>query len=325
MKRRAFIAGLGGAAAWPVVARAQQRAVPVVGYLATGPANPNARFETAFRKGLSSTGYTEGQNVTIEYRWAEGQYDRLPKLAADLVERRVAVIHAGGLVSALAAKAASSTTPIVFNVGADPVKAGLVSSFNRPGGNLTGISALIESLGPKRLGLLNELLPKASVIGVLANAGNPTAEAQVAEIKAAAQTIAQQLFVVSLRDKNDLDTEFSYLARGRVGALLVVPDPVLIDNRAQIVALAARYAIPTIYPVRDFVEVGGLASYGTDLADASREGGVYTGQILHGAKPGDLPVVQAVKLELIFNLKTAKSLGLEIPPQLLARADEVIE
>jgi putative tryptophan/tyrosine transport system substrate-binding protein len=325
MRRREFIGVVGGTAAWPLVARAQQASIPVVGYLATGPANPNTRFETAFRKGLSSTGYTDGKNVAIEYRWAEGQYARLPKLATDLVERGVAVIHAGGLVSALAAKAASSTTPIVFNVGADPVKAGLVASFNRPGGNLTGVAGLIEALGPKRLGLLNELLPKVPVIGVLANASNPTAQTQVEEIKAAAQTIARQLYVVSVRDKNDLDTDFTILAQDGVGALLVVPDPVLIENRAQIVALAARHAIPAIYPVRDFADAGGLVSYGTDLADAMRQGGVYTGEILRGAKPSDLPVVQSVKLELIINLKTAKALGLEIPPQLLARADEVIE
>jgi putative tryptophan/tyrosine transport system substrate-binding protein len=326
MRRREFIGVLGGAAAWPVVAWGQQPAIPVIGYLSSGPANANPKFQEAFRRGLSEQGYNEGRNVTIEYRWADNHYDRLPALASDLVSRRVSVIVGNGLVSSLAAKKETDTIPIVFNIGADPIKSGLVTSFNRPNANATGVAALIESLGPKRLGLLHELLPNVGVVGILFNANNPTAEAQVEEIKEAARSIALSPQVVSVHDRGEnLEEAFSILNQQRAGALLVVPDPMLIDNRDRIVALSANHAIPTIYPLREFAEAGGLISYGTDFFEAMRQSGSYAGQILKGVKPADLPVVQSVKLELVINLKTAKVLGLTIPPTLLARADQVIE
>jgi putative tryptophan/tyrosine transport system substrate-binding protein len=325
MKRREFIAALGGAAVWPVVARGQQPAMPVVGYLQTGKSGSNPHFLTAFQQGLREAGYVQGRNVAVEFRWAEDQYDRLPALAADLVARRVSVIFAGSLVASLAAKEATDAIPVVFSIGADPVKSGLVASFNRPGGNVTGVAALIESLGPKRLELLHELLPEAPIISMLVNSSNPTAEAQAQEIQAAAQTDVRQLQVVNVKGKSELEHAFSTLIQEGARGLLVVPDPVLINNRDEIVALAARYSIPAIYPLREFADAGGLASYGTDFAEANRQAGIYVGEILKGAKPADLPVVQTIKVELVVNLKTAKTLGLSFPLSMLGRADHVIE
>src|SRR4029077_10873161 len=255
-------------------------------------------------------GYVQDQNVRIEYRWAENQYDRLPALARDLVERRVAAIYAPGLVSALAAKEATTALPIVFGVGADPVKAGLVASFNRPGTNLTGMADLIEALGPKRLEVLRELLPNVTTIGIVANISNPTAAAQTREILESPRTNTQQIKVGNVTGKNDIEEAFAALMRDNVGGLIVVPDPILINSSDQIVRLAAQYALPTVYPLREFTEAGGLASYGTNFAESTRQSGVYVGKILKGAQPADLPVMQAVKLELVLNLKTAKTLGL---------------
>jgi putative ABC transport system substrate-binding protein len=324
--RRAFIAGLGGAVAWPMVAYSQQPAMPVIGFLSSGPANATSRYEEAFRRGLNEQGFTESHNLRIEYRWAGNKYDRLPALASDLVEHGVSVIVGNGLVSSLAAKNAAQTIPVVFNVGADPVKSGLVTSLNRPVGNVTGVAALIESLGPKRLGLIHELLPDAKAVGILFNPTNPTAEDQVEELKSAARSISIPLHVVSSRATGpELNEAFAALDRQGTESLLVVPDPGLIDARTQLVELANTHQVPTLYPIREFAQVGGLSSYGTDLSEATRQSGIYAGMILKGAKPADLPVVQSVKLELVFNLKTAKMLRLEIPPTLLARADEVIE
>jgi ABC-type uncharacterized transport system substrate-binding protein len=324
MRRREFIAALGGTAAWPLVVRAQP-ALPLVVYLSTGLPNKNTHLVNAFLRGLRDMGYVQDQNVRIEYRWAENQYDRLPALARDLVERRVAAIYAPGLVSALAAKEATTAIPIVFGVGADPVKAGLVASFNRPGTNLTGMADLIEALGPKRLEVLRELLPNVTTIGVVANISNPTAAAQTREILESPRTNTQQIKVGNVTGKNDIEEAFAALIRDNVGGLIVVPDPILINSSDQIVRLAAQYALPTVYPLREFTEAGGLASYGTNFAESTRQSGVYVGKILKGAQPADLPVMQAVKLELVLNLKTAKTLGLTVPPTLLARADEVIE
>jgi putative tryptophan/tyrosine transport system substrate-binding protein len=325
MRRRAFIAGLGSAAAWPVVARGQQQALPVIGCLYSGPA-PTPKAKEAFLRGLREQGYTEGRNVTIENHFANDQYDRLPALASDLVDRRVSVIVGFGLVSSLAAKKATDTIPIVFGIGTDPVKTGLVTSFNKPGGNATGVAILIQSLGPKRLGLLHELLPDAEVIGILFNPTNPTAETQLEELRTAARSLGLSLQAIGIRNAgHELETAFSKFNEQRVGALIIEPDDILNNSRAQIVALAARHAIPAIYPLRYYAEAGGLISYGSDFIEANRQTGAYVGQILSGAKPADLPVVQSVKLELVINLKAAKTLGLEIPPTLLARADEVIE
>ena len=327
MKRREFITLLGGAvAAWPLAARTQQRATPVVGVLSSETLNLSASRVRALRQGLSETGYVEGRNVEFEYRWAENQYDRLSALAADLVRRQVSVIATvGSTQTVLAAKAATSTIPIVFVSGIDPVKAGLVTSLNRPSGNLTGVSLLTTDLGAKRLELLREIIPSTELIGVLTNPDSPEAPTQVADLATAAKSIGQKTVDLRARSESDLSEVFSELTRSHADALLVSPDPFFTSRRAQLVPLAARYSIPVIYEWREFASAGGLMSYGTDIADAYRLTGLYTGRILKGAKPADLPVMQSTKFELVINLKTAKTLGLAIPPSLLARADEVIE
>jgi putative tryptophan/tyrosine transport system substrate-binding protein len=326
MRRRSFITLLGGAAVWPLAARAQQPALPVIGFLSSASPEPFAHLTAAFRQGLSEVGYVEGRNVAIEYRWAEGQYNRLPVFAADLVRQQVAVIVSlGGSVAAVAAKAATTTIPIVFNSGGDPVKFGLVASLNQPGGNVTGVSLLAAALGEKRLGLIHDLIPGAAVIAVMANPNNPNAEPEVSDVLAAARIIGKQVKVFQAGNERGIDATFASIIEQRIGVLATATDPFFNSRRDQIVALAARHALPTLYDVREFAAAGGLMSYGTSLTDAYRQVGVYTGRILKGAKPADLPVVQASKFELVINAETARMLGLDVPAALLARADEVIE
>jgi putative ABC transport system substrate-binding protein len=327
LPRRNFIALLGSATiSWPLVARGQQPMAPVIGFLhATSIAGAAAQVD-GYRKGLSESGYAEGQNLLVEYRWAEGKYDRLPALAAELVERHVAVLVAGGgNAPAQAAKAATANIPIVFISGSDPVRAGLVDGLSRPGGNVTGVSMILSALMAKSLDLVHQLVPKATAIGALVNPHYSDASVQVRELLEAARAIKLQVQVVNASTEHDVETAFATVVQQGVAALLVANDPFLNDLRDQIVGLAARHALPAIYSTRDFVMSGGLMSYGPSLSDAYRQAGIYTARILKGAKPSDLPVVQPTKFDLIVNLKTAKALGFEIPPTLLALADEVIE
>jgi putative tryptophan/tyrosine transport system substrate-binding protein len=326
MRRREFITLVGGATAWPLAARAQQSPMPVIGLLRLGSADAYVRQMAAFRQGLQGNGYVEAQNVKIEYRWADGRTDRLPAFAADLVARQASVIAAlGGNNPTLAAKVATQTIPIVFITGADPVKSGLVPSLSRPGGNVTGVSVLIEELGVKTLGLLHELVPKAAVIGVLANPNNPEAEREAAATQDAARTLGLQLQIVGAGAASELDKAFQDLIERKVGALIVLADPFFTIRSTQLIDLTARHRIPTAYYSRGFPDAGGLMSYGTSSDEAYRQVGNYVARILNGARPADLPVYQVVKFEFVINLKTAKVLGLGVPPDLSARADDVIE
>ena len=328
MKRREFISLLGGAAVtWPLAAHAQQPALPVIGILEAGGAELNPGNATAFRKGLSETGYTEGQTVAIEYRWAEGQYERLPELAAELVRRRAAVIVTPFSVAAtLAARAATTTVPIVFSTGADPVETGLVASLNRPGGNVTGAVTMNAELAAKRFGLLQELLPTATRFAVLVN---PTtarvAKAVTADVQAAASVTGRQVEVLTASTSREIDTAFATVVQKRIDALLHSPDLFFTTRRAQIIVLAARHAVPVIYANREDAVAGGLMSYGSSMADVSRQLGIYAGRTLKGEKPADMPVLRATKFEFVINLQTAKTIGITVPPTLLARADEVFE
>ena len=326
MRRREFITLMGASmAAWPRAARTQQPAMPVIGFLNSASPEAHAPKITAFRQGLKEAGYVEGHNVAIEYRSAEGHYDRLPALAADLVRRQVAEIVALGTPAALAAKAASSTIPIVINVGIDPAQIGLVASFNRPGGNVTGLAVLTVELAAKQLEVLHELLRTSAAVALLVNPNTAVTEPVIKGVRDAARSLGLQLHILNASTEGEIDAAFGKLIELRAGALVVGGDPFFNSRRDQIVALAARHALPAIYEWREFVVAGGLMSYGTDLADAYRQVGIYAGKILKGAKPADLPVERVVRLELVINLKTAKTLGLTFPITLLGRADEVIE
>jgi putative tryptophan/tyrosine transport system substrate-binding protein len=328
MNRRELLTLLGGAAMLPVAARAQQAAMPVVGWLSSGSENETAATGSvaAFRRGLADAGYVEGKNVTIEYRWADNQYDRLPALAADLVRRQVAVIATnGGNPSPVAAKAATTTIPIVFASGTDPVKSGLVNSLNRPGGNVTGVSILNLELGSKRLELVHELVPAASIVALLVNPTNPNAETQSRDLEAAARIFGLQVHVLHASTDHDIETAFATLIQLRAGALMIGADPFLSGQSKQLAALTLQYAVPAIFLYRDFAAAGGLLSYGPSLAEAYHHSGAYVGRVLKGERPADLPIIQSVKFELIVNLKTAKALGITFPLSLLASADEVIE
>jgi putative ABC transport system substrate-binding protein len=326
MRRREFLTLLcGAAAAWPLAARAQQSAMPVVGLLSLGTPETSAASVDAFRKGLSEAGYVEGQNVAIEYRWALNDSNRLSELAADLVRRRVSVIVAIGALAALAAKAATATSPIVFTTGGDPVEFGLVASLNRPGGNLTGINDMGAELVGKQLGLLNGLLPGATRFAVLVNPINKNAEPIVTDLKVAASAIGLQLEVLTAATSRDIDAAFASLVQKRIDAILVSSVPLFLSRRVQLTTLATRHALPAIYSGREYAEAGGLMSYAASRTDQLRQTGIYTGRVLKGEKPADLPVMRAVKFEFVINLQTARTLGIDVPPTLLAIADEVIE
>ena len=323
--RRKFLATLGGAAAWPLAARAQQAAVPVIGFLYGASPDPVARRLRAFRQGLKDSGYVEGENVAIEYRWAESQFDRLPEMVADLIRRQVTVIAALNTVAAVAAKAASTTIPIVFSSGEDPVRLGLVASLARPGGNATGINNFIGELTAKRLGLLHELVPTANRVGVLVNPADVLTETALRDVQPAARAIGLQIQVVNASTSGEIDAAFAAFVREQVDALFIGPGGVFSNRRVHIANQAMRHGIPATYSQREFPEIGGLMSYGTNLTDSWRHVGIYAGRVLKGAKPADLPVVQSTKLELVINAQTARLLGLTIPPGVLAIADEVIE
>jgi putative tryptophan/tyrosine transport system substrate-binding protein len=325
MKRRAFIGLVGGAAAWPLTARAQHPRMPIVGYLSNGSQESDAFRVAAIRKGLGEVGYVDGRNLEIDYRGAEGRADRLPELAKQLVQRPVDVIVLGSTATARVGKAATTTIPIVFVIAGDPVKLGLVESLNRPGGNLTGVSFLAKLLLQKRFEVLNETLPNAALIGFLVNPANPNADPDTRDIEAAAKGFGKQLTVVNAGNDDELETAFAALAKARADAVFVDDDPFFNGRQSQIVALAARYALPGSYSLREYATKGGLMAYGTSLSDSYRQSGVYAGRILKGEKPADLPVEQSTKVELVVNLRTAKTLGLTVPPSLLARADELIE
>ena len=326
MRRRQFIILLGGAAVWPALAQAQQPTTPTIGFMSGRSPDESKHLVAAFHQGLGEAGFVEGKNIAIEYRWALGQYDRLPAMAADLVKRRVAVLVAvGGDPSALAAKQATSTIPIVFGLGGDPVKSGIVESLNRPGANATGYTLLTADLEPKRLGMLHDLVPNAGVIGVLVNPKFPPAASQVTTLEKAAQTIAQRLFVSRASNDTELDASLASLLQQRINALLVMSDPYFDTRRDRIIAFAAQNKLPAIYQFREYAVDGGLISYGPNITDSYRHAGTYVGQILKGAKPADLPVFQPTKYEFVINLKTAKALGLAIPSGLISFADEVIE
>ena len=325
MKRREVITLLGGATAWPLAARAQQPAMPVIGVLSPRSPAVDVPLIAVIRQGLNDTGFFEGRNVTLDYRWADGQYDRLTALAADLVRRQVAVIVApGGEISALAAKTATATIPIVYLGGSDPVRSGLVPSLNRPGGNITGVTSFIFDLEPKRLGLLRELRPNATTIAVLVNPNSPDTEIHVSDIQTAAHSVGQQIDVLNASTIADIDSAFARLVQKRADALMVAADPLFFNRASQLVVLATRHAIPALYSRREFVAMGGLMSYGPTIIESYRIAGVYTGRVLKGEKPGDLPIQLPTKFELVINLKAAKALGITIPSSLLARAEEVI-
>ena len=328
MRRREFITLLGAAAAgWPLTARAQQAAMPVIAFLSGRSADVSVRVAAAFRKGLNETGYVEGQNVTVEYYWLEGQYDRLPALLADFARRQVAVIATpGSAPSALAAKVATATIPIIFGVGEDPVRLGLVASLARPGGNATGINFFVAEVVAKRLRLLHDMVPKAVSVAILVNPANVSnTETTLQVVQEAAHAIGLKIQIVNARTIGEIDGAFASFSRERPDALFVAPDGFLVSRAVQFATLTARDKIPATYPDRDMAAVGGLMSYGTDIADTYRQVGVYTGRVLRGAKPSDLPVLQSTKFEFVINLQTARALDLEVPPQLLATADEVIE
>src|SRR5262245_53508400 len=326
MRRREFISLVGGAAAWPLAARGQQGTTPVIGFMRGDAREASAALAAAFRQGLRETGYVEKQNVTIEYRWAaQGHHDQLPALAADLLRRNVTVIAATTTPAALAAKAATASIPIVFETGLDPVKLGLVTSLNRPGGNITGVTQLSSELLSKRLGLLHDVLPAAATIGFLVDPAYPVTESQARDVQEAARTLGLQMHVLNAGTEVEINTAFADFAKLRVGALVVGGGTLFPARAQQFATLAAHHALPTFYQYREYVAAGGLISYGTSLSDSYRQTGVYTGRILKGEKPADLPILQPIKFELVINLKTAKALGLTIPPGVLAIADEVIE
>ncbi len=324
MQRRRFITLVGGAVAWPLVARAQHPSMPVIGFINGGSPVDYAPYLAGFHQGLREAGFTEGKNVSVEYRWAEGQYDRLPQLAADLVGRSVSVI-AANTPAVPVAKAATAKIPIVFVTGDDPVESGLVKSLSRPGGNITGVALISSVLGSKQVGLLRELVAASTSIGFLMNPNNSSAVRNVSEAKNAAQSVWQRVQILHARTVAELEAAFATMAQEKVGTLVVEPDAFLISRRDEIVALAARYAVPTMYQFREYALAGGLMSYGTSLSDQYRQVGLYTGMILKGANPADLPVLQPTKFELVINLKTARTLGLTLSPGLLALCDEVIE
>jgi len=327
MRRREVITALGSAAAaWPLVARAQQSAMPIIGFLSSRMASESVSVVAAFHQGLKESGYVEGQNVSIEYRWADFQDDRVPAMAADLVQRRVAVIAAtGSTVAASAAKLATTTIPIVFSAGSDPVKEGLVANLNRPGGNITGMTPFTQQLGAKQLELLHSMVPTAAVVAVLGKRNDPDTETQLKDVETAARTLGLQILALTVDSKRDFQAAFATLVQRGAGALLIFSGAFFTANRVPLAILAARHGIPAIYTLREFPLAGGLMSYATRLTDSYRQVGIYVGQILKGAKPADLPVMQPTKFEFVINLETAQTLGLTVPPSLLALADEVIE